>query len=583
MFKLKKIHIQNWRKLHGLELDIGNRLTLISGHNGVGKSNLLSIIASGSGKKESQNKFLLKTNFHPEFDSYFYIDESELSKQYSVILEYIDEDKYTVYKELRLKNDTNSKRGIRIIPTLIDYDEKFESKKLFKEEMKKRFNIGYEARIAIPTVFLSISRLHPLKESNAETKEMKPVSKDFLKQYIEWYNKVLPHSIKLDANEILQINKSLTVSDSYYMPISNTLPLTQSVGQDNLGTIISTLLNFYELSQRDDYNGGLLCIDEVDVPLHPDAQERLVELLDIVSKKLKLQIIISSHSLVIIREILKLRERKETDYAVGYLISNEVPYFKQNLSYDAIKRDLYLKTNINRPKLKIYFEDEIAAKVYDILMNTVNILASDKIEKFDKYNSLISNLTQTETIGVHLGCENLIKLSQNDNYFKTVLMILDGDASQKEGKFKWENVSNYLKSKNNKLPELEHEDRELPKNALCLPGILPPELYLYRIINHYIEYEEEYKSFWRGLEEIEDLVLNTAQFVRDRIIITGELNKTNIKQKGKEICDFVEQSNILVDYYRRTENRDELVTFLKNLSCKIEPLMNQLRGRLYQD
>ena len=63
MFKLKKIHIQNWRKLHGLELDIGNRLTLISGHNGVGKSNLLSIIASGSGKKESQNKFLLKLTF----------------------------------------------------------------------------------------------------------------------------------------------------------------------------------------------------------------------------------------------------------------------------------------------------------------------------------------------------------------------------------------------------------------------------------------------------------------------------------------------------------------------------------------
>lgn len=154
---------------------------------------------------------------------------------------------------------------------------------------------------------------------------------------------------------------------------------------------------------------------------------------------------------------------------------------------------------------------------------------------------------------------------------------------KKKESSKWENISNYLKSKNNKLPELEHEDRELPKNALCLPGILPPELYLYRIINHYIEYEEEYKSFWRGLEEIEDLVLNTAQFVRDRIIITGELNKTNIKQKGKEICDFVEQSNILVDYYRRTENRDELVTFLKNLSCKIEPLMNQLRGRLYQD
>ncbi|WP_370854705.1 AAA family ATPase [Megasphaera sp.] len=55
----------------------------------------------------------------------------------------------------------------------------------------------------------------------------------------------------------------------------------------------------------EDYSSGILCIDEIDVSLHPDAQQRLIDLLDKLSSELNLQIIISSHSLVIIKEILK--------------------------------------------------------------------------------------------------------------------------------------------------------------------------------------------------------------------------------------------------------------------------------------
>ena len=43
IFKLKAAYVENWRKLSHLSpLPIGNKITLISGQNGVGKSNLLS-------------------------------------------------------------------------------------------------------------------------------------------------------------------------------------------------------------------------------------------------------------------------------------------------------------------------------------------------------------------------------------------------------------------------------------------------------------------------------------------------------------------------------------------------------------
>ena len=64
------------------------------------------------------------------------------------------------------------------------------------------------------------------------------------------------------------------------MPLNKTLPETQSVGQDNIGYIVSALVDFYLHKKRtENYNGGILCIDEIDASLHPNAQLRLFDLL----------------------------------------------------------------------------------------------------------------------------------------------------------------------------------------------------------------------------------------------------------------------------------------------------------------
>lgn len=50
-----KVIVKNFRNFHDIHFALGSRITLISGQNGAGKSNLLSLIASSSGLQKSQN------------------------------------------------------------------------------------------------------------------------------------------------------------------------------------------------------------------------------------------------------------------------------------------------------------------------------------------------------------------------------------------------------------------------------------------------------------------------------------------------------------------------------------------------
>ena len=82
------------------------------------------------------------------------------------------------------------------------------------------------------------------------------------------------------------------------MDINNTPTLSQSIGQDNLGNIISALVDIYMLSLDDDYKGALLCIDEIDVSLHPDTQIRLLDLFNQLSEELSIQFVVKDSHLL---------------------------------------------------------------------------------------------------------------------------------------------------------------------------------------------------------------------------------------------------------------------------------------------
>ena len=128
------------------------------------------------------------------------------------------------------------------------------------------------------------------------------------------------------------------------MPLNKTLPETQSVGQDNIGYIVSALVDFYLHKQKtENYNGGILCIDEIDASLHPNAQLRLFDLLDRLSEELELQIFVTTHSLTILKKIIKKQSRSSEDYRLVYFVDPELPRLSSIEHYADIKSDMFDK------------------------------------------------------------------------------------------------------------------------------------------------------------------------------------------------------------------------------------------------
>lgn len=100
VLKPKSLILNSFRNFQKVEIQLGNKITLISGQNGVGKSNILSLIASGSGLSQ---KAILGSNFQPEFNEFFNIDPSEDYDNYELYIEYTCEGKYALGKKINIQ------------------------------------------------------------------------------------------------------------------------------------------------------------------------------------------------------------------------------------------------------------------------------------------------------------------------------------------------------------------------------------------------------------------------------------------------------------------------------------------------
>ena len=372
--KLVSVNIDNFRSFHDVEFNVGRKITAISGQNGVGKSNLVSLIASGSGLDRKAN---FGSNFQPEFYSFFNIDTSEDYSKYALYLKYMESGKSGyVVKKLTFKDDTATGRGIRVIPRTSPHGQGMGYREAEKQA-KSEFGVGGAARVPVPTIYLSISRLYPLGERR-DTVTVTPIKKTnklYQKEadakFKEWYNLVIPGSIKNEAS-LSMIEKKTSSRASLHMDMERTPTLSQSVGQDNIGNIVSALVDVYILSQQPDYNGAIICIDEVEVSLHPDTQLRLLDLLKKLSDELNIQFVVSTHSLTILKELLKMQGNSKEDYSVVYLKNPSAPMVTQHNSYELLKADLLGQTTFDRPKPKVYFEDEVGQHIFQLLVRSLD-------------------------------------------------------------------------------------------------------------------------------------------------------------------------------------------------------------------
>lgn len=587
--KLAKMEIEYFRSFHDVQFDVGRKITAISGQNGVGKSNIASLIASGSGLSK---KGELGSNFQPEFSDFFNVESTEDFTEYKLFLTYKEDGKEgTVLKRLSFKDDTATNRGIRIIPRTSNRDMTGIGSKEAERMAKDTFGVGGAARVPIPTIYLSISRLYPLGErrETVTIKEIKKTNRLYQNEadakFREWYNAVIPGSIKRDASLSI-IEKKTSSRSSLHMDMERTPTLSQSVGQDNIGNIISALVDIYLLSKQEDYAGAILCIDEVEVSLHPDTQLHLLSLLDKLADELDIQFVVSTHSLTILKELIKKQSRNPEDYSVVYLKNPSAPMITKHNTYEMLKADLLGRTTFDFPKTKIYFEDEVGQHVFHMLVSSLRyqcialksgnglrgideVTISGKLQaelkRLERFSGILPDLQE---IVMHLGCETLLTMSVQDQmYFQRVLFLLDGDARYKDPTQK-PRIRDYL---DKKYDSTGKNDRSHPVNICFLPEHFAPESYLYGIIYQLVNHENDHSVFWRTLDDSEETALYTATKIRN--IFSGlptEFDNDDLKTifkpyqpdaENSEIWQFIDKSHMLDYYYSDYRNVGELIKF----------------------
>lgn len=578
---IDKFKVNNFRKLKDLEeVQIGRCITVISGHNGVGKSSIMSLIASTVGLNRQR---LNGTSFQPQFDDYFTIDpdrEEKTFKNYNILVNFLASEngkRYEFTKRVGFKDDRSLGRGIRPLPRPslpLDNVNKFasiqEAQENAFEKMGDIVGKSGSGRVQIPTIYISLSRIMPPGETKLTIAEFdsqtKKLAADLSQKYVEWYNDVLPHSITKDAIIAKYVSKKSTGKNRLFVLLDDASASTQSVGQDNLGGIISALVDFYFLSKKtDDYRGGILCIDEIEASLHPNAQIKLMLLLDKLSKELNLQILITSHSLTILREILSLQKKTPSAYRLIYFKGVSHPYISGINNYRSLKADLFNEISQSKPSIKVYCEDKF----------TVNLLKSLILAARD--NELLSSqLPEYEIVNISLGKDALKGLARLDSHFRHVLIILDGDAKIKKNI----KIEDYLREPNifKGLTPLK-----LDENILCLPGFMSPEEFSYSILWEYINNESDHLKFWRSLERNPELELMTSDKARELYTPLGnKVTFDNIHDdRTTGLLDFVKKSRILSDYYSSDKRAPELKEWANGFVQKMLTLKEVLESISY--
>lgn len=415
-----------FRKLKDMELPIATRLTVIAGHNGVGKSTILGLLANGSGFSEKTYISYFNKTYQANFQEIFFLSpqhdfiEDPLKKPY-VEIKYTIGDATVTKKCNVTKSGADTKRlRMRIVPRnepkgIITLDE---------------IVVPADGKVPVPTIYLGISRTIPIGESapayvisNHDTKIVDEDARyisDFIKRLIptgvENNHAITDQSIKYTRK---------TSKHPQYAYDSKAV----SLGQDTLSSIVTALASFKKIKREmgEAYPGGIFIIDEVDVGLHPRAQRDLIERLKSEARQLSLQIIVTTHSLPLLEKIFDDRKKipdhkqDQTDIVI-YLQDTQNPQYRKDFTIDNIKHDMYLtlppKDIKKKPIVKIYTEDDEAQF---FLWKIIDRRTKARISR--------ETGVSIKIISFKTGCEELKVLYKKDDYFKSVVIVLDADSS----------------------------------------------------------------------------------------------------------------------------------------------------------
>lgn len=541
---IKEMKINNFRSLKDVKIDLGTNLTMISGINAVGKSTILGLLAqicsfSYNYYPDEKNGFQkvpvpenFKTVYGKSFESKFK-DHFKLSdtydlpeNEYSTNFVINDaEEELVVNAELkgttRTNGTTTKKKGLRFV-------------------LRKDNSISDNTsrNITLPTIYLSLARLTPFVSRNYNI--VPNVFKDDEKQLFENFNRSVfnplsDNNLHISSNKDNKVASTVLTSSKYNIESAST-------GEDNLGQILAAIISFIRLKNDwSNYKGGLLLIDEIDASLFTKAQVGLLKLLRNVASKYKIQIVFTTHSPVVISEMLDFKKqalqnsKTKNDIGINFLsnstgsITNHSFFTMQEIvSYLAVTK----RSEPKKSKVHCYCEDKEAYTFLDALLD------SKRKREIEMMRS------------INLGGPNIIDLTKRKipEFSELSITILDGDKKKIRGR----------------------------KNNITLPGKLPPDQLMFKLL-----YDEPANSdYWVEGEWDKSIFQNesTAVSIINELEFNDSEYKYNLKNptsniKIRELFKNWFNSNFDILKYSKfnpikklwiKQNEKEVNTFLKN-------------------
>ena len=407
---IEKIIFNKFRCAENLELRIGENLTIIAGQNGTMKSTLLACIAQPFGIERGKGN-----------DSF----DSETLDRCKIVNDSFKTQINKIFK-LSAEFDIPGEHDFDIyfskdLPTDIFYENPLKVKSFKAPDRTPPIRIvtgksreAGKGNIPIPVIYLGLSRLFPLGESNLEKKEVILTKKEEKFLY-DNYEKILL-SYEEEYRNINQISKNniktLGISTNNYdwQAIS--------AGQDNVGKIICTILEFQRLKEnfKDNYIGGILLIDEIESTLYPKAQQELIKFLNKQCQDLKLKVICTTHSLEIIKECME-NESLRYHTIINFLDKTHGKLICKNLStFEDISRNLLVLPRNNKKenllKIKIFTEDSEGEWLLKKIIK----------KEYEEYIDIVS---------LGLGFDEIAKIAYKLSEIKEGIIIYDADVEKR--------------------------------------------------------------------------------------------------------------------------------------------------------
>lgn len=444
---IDSIHIAKFHGFKDVGFKLGTNITIIAGQNGTQKTTLLGLLGQ---------PFSLR--LHPEMK-----DEKPLCGG-SYWSQYADKFKLSPTFDKKGEHEWTIDSPLEKEPYTVEsiYRDKAKGIIRFWQKGTHEKDTGF---LRYPVIYLSLKRLLPLGEENKLHSKAEPFSDEEITLFKKLHNEILISFDNISHTDVIESSNKTTLgitTDRYDW-------MQNSAGQDNVGKIILALLSFKRLKEKypKSYKGGILLIDELDATMYPGSQERLLRVLRKWANRYRIQVIFTTHSLMLLelgsRLYSEMRQNPKTEKQIQLIYLEKVGEnidILEGVSFHTIKNRLRVNTEDERPnKVTVYSED----------LETIWVAKS----------LLKGYLSRLSFCGSPFSCNTLIDLLERKIptfTFPESIILFDGDISEE-------------------APQQKKLKKIKSNNWLYLPTTLSPERWFASFIHNL----DQRDSFWASV------------------------------------------------------------------------------------